>query len=80
MVECRPGSAGGTPITPRNGRSATECPAWLRPIPAPASSVQLWTTGAAVTPSRSLSAVERSPQYVVPKSPGTTSSMRTAST
>jgi hypothetical protein len=58
IVECRPGSAGGIPITPGNGRSATVCPCWLRPVPATGSSVQRCTADP-VSPYRALNAVGR---------------------
>ena len=69
IVECRPGSAGGMPSTPMNGRSATVWPNWLRAEPVPAASSQLMSqsrTAASLRPTRAFHAVGRAPATVKP--------------
>ena len=39
-VQCTPGSGGGIPITPRNGRRSTSRPNWSRPVPASGSTAR----------------------------------------
>ena len=79
-VEWMPGSSGGMPMTPRNGRSKTRRPFWSTPRAASASSVQCNATfSPSCTPRRSLSGVCQPPASVTPHEPIRISSIRTSS-
>ena len=62
-------------MTPRNGRSATVWPRWLRPVIVAASTCRRGRSPSPTTPSRSLHADSHPPARTAPHAPGTSSPM-----
>ena len=82
-VECSPGSAGGRPMTPRNGASGRVDAGWRWPCPPSASISHSSQAGWAARPGRAAGSagVSRPPRRPsIPSRPGVSETSRTAST